>query len=109
MSGHGRLPNKGQIPIKFQRCAPSPVLSLRILEIDTYHRTRQNLSGEGVGEERAGRGGKRLAFSPKHLLSERNLIPATGCQLHSHTQPPRGIASADASQLANVSPPRSHK
>lgn len=36
------------------------------------------------------RSGKGLVFSPIYLFSKRDLIPATACQLHSHTQPPKG-------------------
>ena len=104
---------RGYLKFRYQRSSrdeyPVLFLSLLILESNIYPGTRQNLNENRDGEERTGQGGKKLAFSPKHLFSKRNLIPATRCQLYSQTQLARGMASVDTSLLANISPPRSHK
>lgn len=67
-----------------------------------YHGTRQNLKGEGRGKE------GEQEFSPMHLLSKRDLIPATKHQPHSHPWPQRRMVRVEESQFANISCPRSH-
>ena len=82
---------RGYLKFRYQRSSrdeyPVLFLSLLILESNIYPGTRQNLNENRDGEERTGQGGKKLAFSPKHLFS--NAVSITQVcfekQLLSHT------------------------
>lgn len=100
VSGHWKLPNKGQALVKFQSGAHSPISFLLIMENSIYHGTRTTWM-----EKRAVKRGRVDIFSHTAIFKRRS----NSSNNISTSLPPGEMASMDASQFANVASPRSHK